>query len=837
VRPGEQEVRRRRSRVFTLGRLTGVVSGNTVRLEPGTHLGPYEILGPLGRGGMGEVYRARDTRLGRDVAIKVVVTELATDRESAHRFEREARALAALAHPNVVPVFDVGVEGTMHYVVTELVEGETLGQRLTSGALPAPEVAELGAQVADGLAAAHAKGLVHRDIKPDNIVLADGRARILDFGIARRLEPAASKEVGDSTTASMTDVQAIVGTPGYMSPEQVRGQPVDARSDIFALGAVLFEMLTARRAFVGASTIETIDAVLRDSPDFSAKEVPPFFAPILKRCLAKDREMRFGSAADLAQDLRGAVAWDATVTTKPRAAPRGFRHRWVAGALVAAVALGILGWVALQRLGGTKPGTTLAVLPFRSIGTEPDAHFGLGLADAIIGRLAAFRQLTVRPTSAVRHFEEEPSNAIEAGRVLRVDSVLEATVRQVQGGTRVLVQLTDVDRGAIVWSDQMEFPQGRLFELEAAITTRLIEHLRVKLDASGRNTPGRSLPISDSALQRYLAASSQLSEVVRLDPEPLRKLVEQLDGVVHDEPGFAPAMAARAYARAWQNFGYPTPGGAEAVLLDVEQALMLDPQLFLPHVTRAIVHYSAQGGWRFVDAVRELHTAMKLSPGSDIAHLDLARILHHLGWVREAQDELQEASRIDPLSSEVARLTAINTWFGGHPQEALEQFGQIPKQRVRGMLAGRWQMLQIRLQVESPKMALVDIEAWVREEPTPFPLAFLALARAGLGSHDITELEQRVLAANQEVGHFHHVLHLLAEAHAQMKNTRRAVEYLRRASETGFPCLACFDYDPLLAPLHGTPEYAALRADLHRTLEESRASLRAEEPPTSGRAP
>jgi hypothetical protein len=274
------------------------------------------------------------------------------------------------------------------------------------------------------------------------------------------------------------------------------------------------------------------------------------------------------------------------------------------------------------------------------------------------------------------------------------------------------------------------------------------------------------------------------------------------------------------------------PGGRNAYAEN-----LLDPQLFLPHVTRAIVHYSAQGGWRFVDAVRELHTAMKLSPGSDIAHLDLARILHHLGWVREAQDELQEASRIDPLSNEVARLAAINAWFGGHPREALGQFGQIPKQRVRGMLAGRWQILQIRLQLESPKMALVDIEAWVREEPAPFPLAFLALARARLGSHDINELEQRVLPANQEVGHFHHVLHLLAEAHAQMKDTRRAVEYLRRASETGFPCLACFDYDPLLAPLHGTPEYAALRVDLHRTLEESRASLRAGEPPTLGRAP
>jgi hypothetical protein len=227
---------------------------------------------------------------------------------------------------------------------------------------------------------------------------------------------------------------------------------------------------------------------------------------------------------------------------------------------------------------------------------------------------------------------------------------------------------------------------------------------------------------------------------------------------------------------------------------------------------------------------------MKLSPGSDIPHLDLARTFHHRGWFQEAREELREVRRLDPLSIEVARAAAVVTWYDGHPREALDEFGRMPKERIHGMLAGRWQMLHMRLQLESPDV-IADIEAWVREQPVAPPLALLAVARARMGSRDIAELEQRALAANQEAGHFHHVFHLLADAHAQMKDTLQAVEYLRRASETGFPCLPCFDNDPLLAPVHGSPEYAALRADLLRKSDEDHASLSASERPASDRPP
>jgi TolB-like protein len=747
---------------------------------------------PLGKGGMGEVYRARDTRLGRDVALKVVAPELAADAESLRRFEREARALAALAHPNVVPVFDVGVEGAAHYVVTELVEGETVRQRLGAGPFPPAEVIELGAQIAAGLAAAHAKGLVHRDIKPENIILAEGRARILDFGIARQVDAPLPGVRGGDQTVSLTDVRAIVGTPGYMSPEQVRGLPVDARSDIFALGAVLFEMLTGRRAFSGASLVDTIEAVLRSEPDLSSRDVPPPFVTILERCLAKDSEARFRSAEELARELRGASSWDATTPNRP---------------------------------GAPRPATTLAILPFLSLGTEPSAHFGLGLADAVIGRLATARQLIVRPTSAVRRFEDQRADAIEVGRQLGVDRVLEGSVRLSEGGTRVLVHLTDVGRGAIVWSDQLDLPQGRLFEIEDAIAARLVDRLRIKLVVSGLNLPGHSGTIPDRAVERYLTTSARLADA-RYDAELARALVAQLDSVLEEAPNFAPALAARAYARAFQNYFAPGLGGAEGALRDADQARSLDPELPLPHVARALVLWSAQGGWKFAEAVHELRTAIVLSPGSDIPHLELARIFHHWGWVTEAGEEVQEVRRIDPLSTDLARMNAYLSWIDGRHREALDQYHRLSAERSRGM-GGRLEVLQIRLQLGEISGTLEEIEAWVREQPADkLVLALLALVRTLTGKGETSELEQRILATRREAGHFHHVLFLLAEARAQRGDTQGAVELLRQASETGLPCLTAFDTDPLLSPIHGTPEYAALRADVFRKAEEERARLR-----------
>ena len=280
-------------------------------LSSGDLLGQYEIIGPLGKGGMGDVYRARDNRLRREVALKMLSDSAVNDSESLARFDRETHAVAALNHPNILAIHDSGSHNGVPYAVTELLEGETLAERLRSGPLAPPRATEIACQIAEGLAAAHAKGVIHRDIKPENVFLThDGRAKILDFGIAR-IENLATLSPGRASQKSSSAI--LIGTAGYVSPEQVRGKRADARSDVFSMGTVYFEMLTGKRAFVRDSPVETLGAVLRDDPRKSpdAAKVPPKLAPILFRCLEKDPADRYQSARDVLIDLR---AWQAEQT-------------------------------------------------------------------------------------------------------------------------------------------------------------------------------------------------------------------------------------------------------------------------------------------------------------------------------------------------------------------------------------------------------------------------------------------------------------------------------------------------------------------------------------------
>ncbi len=313
-------------------------------LSPGTKLGPYEIVSALGAGGMGEVYRARDTRLGRDVAIKVLPESLARDADRLSRFEHEARTIAALNHPSILAIFDVGVQGTTHYLVSELLEGETLRQKLEAGPLSARRATEYAAQIANGLAAAHAKGVVHRDLKPENIfILKTGSVKILDFGLAKAAQMAATA-AGTLETVGMTGTAPgmVMGTVGYMSPEQVRGEPVDHRTDIFSFGAVLYEMVSARRAFQKPSAVETMNAILKeDAPEISDTNIPipPGIDRIIRRCLEKSPDRRFQSASDLAFAIETLSSPSGASKAVPAIAKPSRRRRAAVAAVIAIAAL------------------------------------------------------------------------------------------------------------------------------------------------------------------------------------------------------------------------------------------------------------------------------------------------------------------------------------------------------------------------------------------------------------------------------------------------------------------------------------------------------------------
>jgi serine/threonine protein kinase len=308
-------------------------------LTIGERLGPYELLALIGKGGMGEVYRARDTRLDRTVAIKILPAEFSVHEDRLRRFEQEAQVLGALSHPNLLAIHDVGAQDGTHFLVSELLEGESLRQRLEEGALPLRKALELGVQIAKGLAAAHEKGIVHRDMKPDNIFLTrDGRAKILDFGLAKQARNPGSGE--NATITAATDPGAVLGTAGYMSPEQVRGKPADARSDIFSFGAILYEMVAGLRAFHGESSVETMNAILKEDPPAISGNVPPAIERVIRRCLEKAPDERFQSARDLSFALE-ALAAPSSSSTREAALPVREKRRWPFAVALTAAALAL----------------------------------------------------------------------------------------------------------------------------------------------------------------------------------------------------------------------------------------------------------------------------------------------------------------------------------------------------------------------------------------------------------------------------------------------------------------------------------------------------------------
>jgi Tol biopolymer transport system component len=383
-----------------------------VTLNAGSKLGPYEILGRIGAGGMGEVYRARDAKLGRDVAVKVLPERLAADADSLSRFDREARAVAALSHPNILSIFDFGRDEGLAFAVMELLDGETLRERLAAGALPTRKALEYAAQIARGLAAAHEKGIVHRDLKPENIfITADGRVKILDFGLAKVAAPEAD-QTKSPTVAAATEPGTVMGTAGYMSPEQVRGKPADQRSDIFSFGSILFEMLTGERAFRGDSAAETMAAIAqKDPPEVSGVEatLAPGLDRIVRHCLEKNPGERFQSASDLAFDLESAAGRSASsgAPAVPAAAPR--RRRWVSLALSAIAIAGLALGIGFLLGRGTSHSTVprFSPLTFRR-GTIRSARFAPDGQTIVYG--AAWQGEPIRLFTARR-------DSLESGRI------------------------------------------------------------------------------------------------------------------------------------------------------------------------------------------------------------------------------------------------------------------------------------------------------------------------------------------------------------------------------------------------------------------------------------
>jgi eukaryotic-like serine/threonine-protein kinase len=639
-------------------------------LAAGTRLGPYEILAPLGAGGMGEVYRARDPRLGREVALKVLPATFSADADWLRRFEQEARAASALNHPNILTIHDIGTHGGSPYVVSELLEGETLRERLSGGALPARKAVDYAIQVAEGLAAAHEKGIVHRDLKPENLfVTRDGRVKILDFGLAKltRSETPSGPQTEAPTAAPATEPGVVMGTVGYMSPEQVRGQATDHRSDLFAFGASLYEMLTGRRAFRGNSAVETMNAILKDEPPVISASRPglsPALDRVVRRCLEKSPAERFQSASDLAFALKDESVSGA-VEVSPPVSGRRWRHTLWATACVAAVLL-----VFLYRK-GRGPIDSLAVLPFANASADPETEYlSDGITESLINNLSQLTDLRVIARASVFRYKGKDQNPHEIARELGVRAVVTGRVTQRGDMLSIGAELVDTRSNRQLWGERYDRRFADVLTLQEEIAKQISENLRLRLTGEEQARLAKRATANPEAYQAYLKGFHHARKVNIRD---LEKGMAYFRQALALDPNYAPAYAGLAYCYiVWLADWYipareAFPQGKEAAL----KAVALDASLAEAHTFLAMARLLYDYDW--AGAEKEFRRAIELNPADAGAHQFYAVYLGALGRFETGMREIKLALELDPLSLETNFTLGMHFYFWRRYDDAIKQ--------------------------------------------------------------------------------------------------------------------------------------------------------------------
>jgi serine/threonine protein kinase/tetratricopeptide (TPR) repeat protein len=670
-------------------------------LEPGDQLGPYKIQALLGAGGMGEVYRGRDTRLGRDVALKVISQRLVGDPSSRRRFEQEARAASALNHPAIVTIYDVGETDDVSWIAMEWVEGRTLRHVLADGPLPIRDAWSIARQVADGLAAAHVKGIIHRDLKPENVMITtEGRAKILDFGLARQnaveaLEAKAEAETV-STPLAGTFAGTILGTVGYMSPEQASGRTADFRSDQFSFGVLLYELLARRRAFDRSSAVETLAAVIREDPvplGSIRTGISPAFHTVIGRCLAKLPEDRFGSTRELAtalesltpESLETAVATGssaAEVSQSPVAsAPARFR-RSLPFILVAAslsLTFAIVSW---NRSRVSQPAiTSLAVLPFEDTSKNPETEYlGDGLTESLIGNLARVPSLKVMARGTVIRFKGlgDPQ---QAGRKLGVGAVVTGTVSRRNDRVVISAELIDSSTGERLWGQTYDRPFTDLLRVQDSIVSEISDGLRLHLTGQEKQRLGGFGTQNVAAYELFLKARFLMANDTEEDDLEARKLFTQ---AVALDPNFLEAHVdiAATYARENGN-GYGPPREALAKALEhIRKALAIDPNNVIVRAAEANNRF--QTSWDWSTAERDYRAlSQETAVMASVQYHPIALFYVAAGRPDEAVALMERALVLDPGNVESRVMLGNFLVQAGRLDDALKVYNTIASEEPK----------------------------------------------------------------------------------------------------------------------------------------------------------
>jgi len=789
-------------------------------LASGTRLGPYEIVAALGAGGMGEVYKARDTRLDRAVAVKILPI---ADPDRRRRFAREAKAIAALSHPHICVLHDVGEQTlstdpvrTVDFIVMEYLEGESLADHLKVGPLPPGDVLDLSMQIADALATAHEADIVHRDLKPHNIFITKrGQAKVLDFGLAKmvadrqRADDDPSLESTRLAERALTDPGTTMGTIAYMSPEQARGDETDARSDIFSFGAVLYEMAAGRPAFAGRTAAVITDELLNKQPAAASSlnpNAPPGLDRIIAKALAKDPARRYQGAADLRGDLErvkqalASPAGGASLVLRSRASIA----RSVAIAAGVVLVLALLAAAGRRWIGPASdagPIDSIAVLPFVNAGGTPDADYlSDGLAETLTNSLTQVKGLRVVPRTLAAKYKTATVDPHEAGTALNARAVV--TGRVTQRGDRLTVQaeLIDVAGVAQLWGDQFDRPLADVLTLQADISKAIADKLRLHLSREDEKGLTAGAPKDSLAYQLFLKGRHETDRRTRAGFATATDFFNQ--AIVRD-PSYARAYAGLAYVYLWQAYWSYLPS-AEAypkAMAAANRAVALDAGSADAHA--ALGWLNLYYRWDWAGSAREYDRALALDPSVAYIHQWHGEALSTRGRHEDAIAEVKQAVALDPLSTDLMTSLGFVLINARRFDEAIETQKAAVAKGADSTLAQLDLARAYRLAGKSDLAIAESRKMLDTGDPLAEPFMALSYARAGRRADALFILRKMEDRARRG----HQGSTLVGAVYAALGDRDPAFRWLDEAFKEHDTFMPWLRVDPEFENLHADPRF------------------------------
>jgi serine/threonine protein kinase/cytochrome c-type biogenesis protein CcmH/NrfG len=815
-----------------------MVQEHTRTVGPGESFNQYRIVSHLGAGGMGEVYLADDTRLRRRVALKFLPAALTNDRRHLHRFELEARAIAAMSHPNACAIYEVlQTEDGQHCIVMEYVEGVTLRERMMAGPVNVNEALDIAIQIASALASAHAAGIVHRDIKPENVMLRrDGYVKVLDFGVAKLADRTSDPANSEAETRAMdlkTTPGMLMGTVAYMSPEQARGLPVDLRTDVWSLGVVLYEMVAGRKPFTGTTPTDVIISIIQRDPEPLSKFTPEAIPlhQIIARALAKDRNDRYQTAEELLRELKTVrreleFGTDPDRYKAPASTQKSFSHarttsrRIILAALATIIGVAVLVALWFGKWSNTPPpaATTsiksLAILPMVNLsGDQSQDYFADGMTETLIAGLAKVGALRVTSRTSVMQFKGSHKPLKEIAHELNVDAIVEGSVQRIGDRITVAVRLIDASNEQHLWTETYNRDLRDVLAVQNDVAAAVTQAIQIKLTPQEQSRLARARPINPAAYDDFLRGRYYLNRQTKADNDTA---VQALNRAVTSDPEFAAGWAELAQAYVWKLFLFAPDEKDlhEKAFVAVEKALALDPELPEAYLARGRLLWTPAEHFPHDKAIQEYRRALALNPSLDEARNQLALVLSHVGLLDEALAELDKALAANP-SNNLARFRVGEIlMFQGKHEQALTALRNVPTE-VNPALVGHQIVLALFNlgRKEEAEAALVKFLKDYPEDNRGLFTSIQAIFAASAGQE--REAEQKIASAIERgkgFGHFHHTAYHIACAYAIMNKHEQAIKWLESSANDGFPCYILFERDHNLDNLRSDPRFQALLA-------------------------